>query len=83
MTYPTHHSINQPARTSRSWESTHLNLLEDRYEYLLSAASNKEQSNQHQRGHGIKETGFNEHGDDGPAQSASSSPPQRSAGVPG
>ena len=82
MTYQTHHPINQPARTSQSRESTNLSLREDGQEYIRSAASSNEQSNHQQRARGMRDTGFNKHGDDSPAQPASSSPPQCSANVP-
>ena len=76
-------SISQPVRTLQSRESTHLSLKEDGHEYLRRTASSNEQSNHQQRAHGIDDAGFNKHGDDCPAQPASSSPPQRSTSVPG
>ena len=83
MTCPIRHNIRPPLRRSRSWENKNLNLGEDGQERIGNGDIRGPRSNDQQRAHRIKDTGFNEHGDDGFAQSTDSSYSESGASVPG
>lgn len=83
MTCPIRRYIRRSGRRSWSWESTNLSLRGNGYEDGYGAASGANQPENQQRGHGVNGTRLNEHGDDGPAQSTTSSFPHSSPKVPG
>jgi len=65
------------------WESTNLNLTENRVGQILGLAFGSVRSNSEQRGHSEKSTRLDEHGGDGLVQSTDSGPgPRSSANVP-
>ena len=83
MTCPIHRQVGKPVRRSQSSESTNLNRREDVSKEILNGVSSGPCSDDQQHTRSVEGTRLDEHGDDGGAQSADSSYPHRSAGVPG